>query len=687
VRELLERHRPHPGESDLRHFEWHYLNRLSHQELLTLDGRIGVACQVAYSPDGKRLASAHDGLRGSGAVVRVWDAQTGRELLALESTGNFVAFSPDGKRLATFARSDQGPAVKMWDPQTGQELTTLHTGAVNINSVAFSPDGKRLACGGRPVDSTKRVYGAGEVKVWDVHTGRELLVLKHTGSGLVSVAYSPDGKRLASAGQKLDGKPLAGAGQKPGPAAVVGEVKVWDAETGQEVFTIEAPADYDEQRTVAYSPDGKRLTHVSVSPSDHKSSTMTMWDAQTGRELLTQKAHGRVTMVAFSPDGKRLVTGAGRFGNTGALIDREVRVWDAETGQELDSLKRHANQVTSVAFSPDGSRLASACLDGTVNVWDATTRQEARTVPGGILSPDGKHQAGRVGNEVKVWDTQTGRETLTLTGHTGRVQSVAFSPDGQRLVSAAADRTVKVWDAQTGQEQRTFKGFAGPVDARDSEGRMGPVAFSPDGRRVASGNGAGDRTGPRPVWTMEVKMWNAQTGREVVTYKGNDGQITSVAFSPDGKRLASAARRLAGAGDGEIKVWDAETGQELRTLPSGGFSVAFSPDGRRIAGAGKRPIDAPGPSGSGEIKVWDAETGRKLLTLQGHTSDVSNVAFSPDGQRLASFGGREVRMWDAQTGQQLLVLTSGSRDLAFSRDGHWLVADRKLWDATPLPEK
>jgi WD40 repeat protein len=282
---------------------------------------------------------------------------------------------------------------------------------------------------------------------------------------------------------------------------------------------------------------------------------------------------------------------------------------------------------------------------------------------------------------VKVWDTQTGRETLTLTGHTGRVQSVAFSPDGRRLVSAAADRTVKVWDAETGQERLTFKGHAGPVDDRDSVvDRMGPVAFSPDGRRVASGHsvGVGDRT--RTAWTTEVKVWDAQTGREVVTYKGNVGQIRSVAFSPDGKRLASKVV-------GEIKVWDAETGQELHTLPSEWTSVAFSPDGRRIAGSGKRPSDAFGPPGSGEVKVWDAQTGRELLTLQGHTSGLENVAFSPDGQRLASAGGGEVKVWDAQTGQQLFVFKGGGRDLAFSRDGHWLVADGWLWDATPLPEK
>jgi WD40 repeat protein len=294
--------------------------------------------------------------------------------------------------------------------------------------------------------------------------------------------------------------------------------------------------------------------------------------------------------------------------------------------------------------------------------------------------------AGRVGNEVKVWDTQTGRETLTLTGHTGRVQGVAFSPDGRRLVSAAADRTVRVWDAQTGQELRTFKGHAGPVvDDRDLVlESMGPVAFSPDGRHVASGHSVEVRTGMRMASTTELKVWDAQTGRELVTYQGNAGQITSVAFCPDGQRLASAT----GDGEGEIKVWDTETGQELHTLP-GGFTVAFSPDGRRIVGAGKRLIGALDPSGSGEVKVWDAQTGRELLTLQGHTTRVSNVAFSPDGQRLASAGDGELKVLDAQTGQQLLVLKDKGwgQYLAFSRDGHWLVADGRLWDATPMPEK
>jgi WD40 repeat protein len=186
-------------------------------------------------------------------------------------------------------------------------------------------------------------------------------------------------------------------------------------------------------------------------------------------------------------------------------------------------------------------------------------------------------------------------------------------------------------------------------------------------------------------------VWDAQTGREVVTYKGHVGPINSVAFSPDGKRLASAdgGDPPLGEMDGEIKVWDVETGQELHTLPARGHSVAFSPDGRRIAGAGKRSIDVLGPSGSGEIKMWDAETGRELLILQGHTSDVRNVAFSPDGQRLASGGlfDPTVRVWDAQTGQQLLALKGHGSYMAFSRDGHWLVAGRQLWDATPLPGK
>jgi len=203
----------------------------------------------------------------------------------------------------------------------------------------------------------------------------------------------------------------------------------------------------------------------------------------------TFKGHtGFVHSVAFSPDGKRIVSGSGTPDNT-------VRVWDATSGQELLTLTGHMGQVDSVAFSPDGKRIVSA------------------------------------GYSLKVWDATTGENTLTLTPPILYVNSVAFSPDGKRIVSGSDDSMLKVWDATSGQETLTFKGHARLVNS---------VAFSPDGRRIVSGSD-----------DMTVKVWNATSGQEMLTLKGHAGIVLSVAFSPDGKRIVSSS------GDGTTKVWDA----------------------------------------------------------------------------------------------------------------------------------
>ena len=239
--ELVEQHRPKARETDLRGFEWYYLFRLCHAELLTFKGHTDRVWSVAYSPDGKRLASGGGRLRLAGqppgpGEVKVWDVQTGQELLTLQGlTGNVwnVAFSPDGKRLA----SADGKTVKVWDAQTGQELLSFQ-GSVMASGLAFSPDGKRLA-------SSRNVGpgGVGVVKVWNAQTGQELLSLQGHTASVSSVVFSPDGKRLASG----SGNPTGSQG---------GEVKVWDAQTGQELLTLKGGS-YGHR--VAFSPNGHLL--------------------------------------------------------------------------------------------------------------------------------------------------------------------------------------------------------------------------------------------------------------------------------------------------------------------------------------------------------------------------------------------------------------------------------------------
>ncbi len=246
------------------------------------------------------------------------------------------------------------------------------------------------------------------------------------------------------------------------------------------------------------------------------------------------------------------------------------------------------------------------------------------------FSPDGKRiVSGSWDQTVRVWDAQTGQELSPLKGHTGEVFSVAFSPDGKRIVSGSGDRTIRVWDAQTGQEAFSLKGHTSIVTS---------VSYSPDGKRIVSGSQ--DKT---------VKVWDAKTGEEALSLKGHTGSVFSVAISPDGKRIVS------GSGDATLRVWDAQTGQELFPLKGhtrAVYCVAFSPDGKRIV------------SGSGDrtLLLWDAQTGQELFPLKGHTDGVTCVAFSPDGKRIVSGSGDPtLRVWDAQTGQELFPLKGHTR--------------------------
>ena len=602
--ELLERHRPKLGETDLRNFEWYYLYRLCHADLLTLKGHAGRVHSVAYSPDGKRLISG-----SADKTVKVWDAQTGQEVRTLQGhtdSVSSVAFSPDGKRLAS---GSADKTVKVWDAQTGQEIRTLQGHTDSVSSVAFSPDGKRLVS----------ASGNGMVKMWDAQTGQELLALQGHSDWRPSVAFSPDGKRLASGatvwdaqtGQELltlKGSPKIKA-FSPDGKRLASTRAVWDAQTGQELISFNLINSHG----MTYSPDGKRLANT----SSHQ--PVRVYDAQTGQELFSLKGPtDGVSEVAFSPDGKRLAL-AGHNGT--------VEIRDAASGPEARTFSGHDSTVLHVAFSPDGKRLVSGSHDNTVKVWDAQTGQELLTYKGGggsvVFSSDGKRLAAgstdsdgreaRAG-KVKVWDAQTGQEILSLKdARGGGPITIAYSPDGKRLACPSDDKTAKVWDAQTGQQLLSLQGHTGDVFS---------VAFSLDSKRLASASK--DKT---------VKVWDAQTGRELITLKdvGGGGHI-SIAFSPDGKRLAS------GAFDGIVKVWDAQTGQELLSLKGhtgGVIGVAFSPDGKRLATQSMYRM----------LKVWDAQTGQEMLTLKSGFG--FGVVFSPDGYRLAGAGDRGPKIWDA----------------------------------------
>jgi WD40 repeat protein len=704
--ELLERHRPRAGESDLRGFEWHYLRRACQAEVHTLNlGCVGWS--MALSPDGRRVAALDDFNQWrrdliehrKNRTLKVWDVATEKELLSFELPGPEPAgdpvFSPDGKRLAVARQSMTRPpnselTVSVFDADTGKPLLVLKGRFTTPDRPAFSPDGARIALTVLPFDGQAQP-AATTLKVWDVASGNELLSIPAPAGFFRTAAFSPDGTRVATTFRDL--------GQQPAENAVW----IWDVATRRKVLTLKGHS--DPIHSVAFSSDGKR---VACGADSLLASELIVWDAATGKELLTiLEPPTRTRYVAFSPDGTRIAS-CGESPN--------VRVWDAATGKARLTLKGHTGLVSDLAFSPDGKRLYSAGWDGAVKEWDATASDEAPTMkglPGTVsiasFSPDGTRLAGVTGGSApRVWDVATGKEIVCFKGHTGchasiTIRGVTFSPDGKRVASVgrpwpARGRSLsgelKVWDAATGKELLSI-----PVSLVPGES---PVSFSPDGARIALIVFVQDGDKVR----QELKMWDAATGKELLTIRGiarNPWAVMDVAFSPDGRRIAAPAS--IGKGEAErsgVKVWDAASGRELLVLEGHAgpvVSVAFSPDGGRLASGDLHY------GRLGEVKVWDAATGQELLTLKGRSVVVHAVAFSPDGRRLAAGVGSvndrsgEVKLWDVATGQELLTLkgglNSGVATMAFSPDGNRIFAtgyyyDERgnaahVWDATPRP--
>lgn len=595
------------------------------------------------------------------ATVQVWGAKRNAETALAEEkqSAYFQRIALADRELAAnnLARAEElldlcPPELRRWEwhylkrSRGRPPLLMRHTHQISARA-SLSSDGRRVATAGLN----------GSVTIWDTSTGRLVRVIPAHTNRCWTVTYSPDGKLLASTDESTN---------KSTPA---GEIKFWDSETGALVRTVLLPQRF--VNGIAFSPDGARLATSSyrLGASDE---TLEIRDVATGLVVVSLANHDASTQgLAFSPDGKLLASASG---------DDTVRVSDTRTGRivwEFHDRRPGEHPSRSVAFSPDGLRVAAGYGTDTdqdpggVRIFDSRDGRELKSLTGHSVhglafSADGRLATAGLDATVRLWDPDRAEQLLTLRGFTDAVRTVAFTPDGCRLVTVSEDRSVRVWDAtpviedeSLGDEVQTLAGHSNCVNG---------VSFHPSEPLLASVSTDGT-----------VRFWDASAGftpQRVISTALK--QVHGLAFSPNGDRLA-----LVGESTASCPVLETKSGKLVRQMETEPDSwhrrVVYSPDGMLLAGC----------NSDGVVTVWDAESG-KSRRLEGHQPWLLAIAFGPDPRRpllaVASTSG-EVRVWNPVTGQQVTpTLTHlGASALKFSPDSRRLATAGwdnviRIWD-------
>ncbi len=643
---------------------------------------------LAWSPDGKAVAWA------AGGAVRPHEAASGRALRELPSPSAdgeiaYFAWSPDGRTVAAFDRvggttyGESDHVIRLLDADTGREAARLAAHTSWVTALAWSPDGHTLASGGKD----------DALLLWDVPNGMRVKHVlrqparreKKPDDSLEALEWSPDGRTLAAAGRR-------------------GQARLWDANTGQEVRALptaaRAAAWSPDGRTLATADSdriefwdagrGKKLRDVPLGLGAIPSYTVQGLMLRSGLTI----TYYFVDSLAWSPDGRSIAAGVSHVVPGTLRVTSEVWVWDVASGRKRLGLPGRGDRL---AWSPDGRTLA-ACGTGEVVLWDARSGRKRAAPPasasGLAWSPDGTTLALAGDGGVQLWDAVAGQRLAWLSAADALDRrfvyrpALAWSPDG-RLLATACGHRIELWDVAAGAER---KGPPASAELAADLARGGPAAWSPDGRRFAfapangldvRGLGSGrDPDGPRTVAAdlaqgARVRVLSRLSGAE----EGDlhlpvpwGRAVTALSWSPDGRTLACGEL-------GSVWLWGADDGK-LRELPLPARhrkrhvrALAWSPDGTSLAGAGD---DFP-------VHLWDAASGIVLRELPAPPQRGPALAWSPDGTSLAVGGViSRTAVWAVRSGRQVKALPKSGSALAWSPDGTSLAVGGHdqiaLWD-------
>jgi RNA polymerase sigma factor (sigma-70 family) len=689
------------------------------QERKVLLGHTAKVIAIAFFKDGQSVITA-----GQDNTAIVWDINTGKERFRLaghQAAIEAVAVSPDDKLVAT-ASWDQ--TLRVWDTETGEAVAIFQAEKGNaFYAVAFSPDGKYFAAGGRD----------GIISLWDAGTFEPAGSLEKHKGPIWSLAFSRDGvlasgsaDRTAKLWHLKSGKRpkdlvtswsasrliLAAAYAPDGAVIAVATtdktIHIRDAKSGDIIKVLHGHS--AQVNSLAFSPDGKML----ASGSDDF--TVKVWDWSAGEEITTMNGHeGAVHALTFLAEGKQLAS---------AADDKTIRVWDVGTGTEEFALVGHEAPLHALVVSADDRMLASGGADRTIKIWDLQHRTETRSLQGhegavralafshgGVLASAGEDRT------VRLWDPSTGAALRKLEGHTRGVRALAFTPLGTTLLSAGDDAAIRVWDPANGQSRGILKGHREAVTALTIHphglnlvsGSHDTVLFRWQAGKFRKANAdkeAADPAKPAAQQILFAQPDKNEPGAEKAApaekVKADDDvrfvppaqpfiapvdeQVLTLAFSPDGKKVATAGAFWRQAG--QLKIWNVLTAEELvwvRGIP-GVRSIAWSPNGKTIASG----------DFSGCIRLRDADTGAEINAVKGHARPVNGVAYSFDGKWLVSAGIDNVaKLWTADDLQEQKEFV-GHGDMvysvAFFRHGNAFVttsrdATAKIWDIASGKEK